>query len=66
MLVYTSFSNLASKKTQESVEVPKQLNEHQKYGKQTKTRESTVLVVIYLFQTIWGLNHLDFSGYTKI
>ena len=25
-----------------------------------------VLVVIYLFQAIWGLKHLDFSGYYKI
>jgi uncharacterized membrane protein len=25
-----------------------------------------VLVVIYLFHAIWGLNHLDFSGYYKI
>ena len=25
-----------------------------------------VLVGIYLFQAIWALNHLDFSGYNKI
>jgi hypothetical protein len=24
------------------------------------------VVVIYLFQAIWGLKHLDFNGYNKI
>jgi hypothetical protein len=28
--------------------------------------ECVVIVGIYLFQAIWGLNHLDFSGYNKI
>ena len=27
--------------------------------------ECVVLVGIYLFQAIWALNHLDFSGYNK-
>jgi hypothetical protein len=37
-------------------------------GTQTNISQfiSVVLVVIYLFQAICGLNHLDFSGDNKI